>query len=260
MRIGLAVALVLTALPATADARTLKLSPMGTIRAVADGGRYVVTRKDFSPGALLRVRDERTGARRTIDSTGCGEPVVGGRWLVMGCPTAEPPYHPQPRVWDLAHPERAAVDVPAQLPLGVVPMFSFTGIGRRWISVDIGEYHQPTRHGRIERTTGRFVEGRPPGCAPRGRITSRGLFLRRCGSRRARRLSRCFWGDCSEPVIAGGAVAWYENERVRAVVLRTGRRRAWRVPANADLRYVTIALSHRHVFVNGGWRGTLPGR
>lgn len=61
-------------------------------------------------------------------------------------------------------------------------------------------------------------------------------------------------------MVAGGAAAWSENGRVRVLMPGTGLRRALRVPKGPDTGYVAIVLSHRHVFVDGGWRGTLPGR
>lgn len=299
MRIALAVALVLAALPATAEARTFHLRPLHGVAASADGGRYVAVQRRF--GGAVRIRDERTGKRFTLTGvpSGCTEPVVGGRWLMMGCPTVDPPDYPHPHVWNLAHPDRGAYEVPATLPQGAAPIFHYTGVGRRWVAVTIVENHYTTR-GLVERASGHFIgdpadrrravedldarSGRHSLCAPLTRPRARydypetgpryeeiayehpyaaelrdgRLVLRRCGTRHVKVLSRCSWSDCTEPVIAGGAVAWAENGRVRAYVIRTKRRRAWWAP-HGDSRNVAIGLSRRHVIVNGR-QGTLPGR
>jgi hypothetical protein len=77
-------------------------------------------------------------------------------------------------------------------------------------------------------------------------------------------LSHCGWWPCSDPVIAGGVVAWIYGRRAEALVLRSGRKRTWRIPSEPGGGPYSLALSRRHIYVFGGydhaWRGTLPGR
>jgi hypothetical protein len=108
---------------------------------VADGARWAAW--TLSPG-VATVYDDRSRQRRRVAVPDCPLGAVHAGTLVLACPNAARYGEPDPILVDVRTGRQTNVGGP-DLIGDTFERFSFTGVGRRGLLVDVDGYHYETR-------------------------------------------------------------------------------------------------------------------